>query len=84
MICANERGLLDVRDLPHCGQNCYRWMLGACKPDPNDKRKCGVRVRNMHPTATQVPDDLAASIARILQPGVDKLVAANKDKRYRP
>ena len=69
--------------LPQCTNNCFRWMLGLCEPKENDATKYKVRPGNAHPKAAHNPDDYAIQMIRLLQPGTDKLVAENHNKRQR-
>ena len=42
-----------------------------------------MRLENAHPSAAKTPDDYAAQMAQLLQPGVDKLVASHSGKIQR-
>ena len=76
-------GMEDMRQLPQCRNNCFRWMLGLCEPTAADATKCKQRPGNKHPTAAETPDDYAAQMARLLQSGVDKLLGEAGVKRQR-
>ena len=76
-------GMRDMRQLPQCNNNCFRWMLGLCEGRDSNKSRCKVRPENNHPSARETPDDYAAQMVRLLQPGVDKLLEAQGAKRNR-
>ena len=76
-------GLEDMRRLPQCNNNCFCWMLGLCEPSEHDATRCKQHPENNHPSAAQTPDDYAAQMCHLLQPGVDKLIANNAEKRQR-
>jgi len=76
-------GMQDTRSLPQCNSDCFRWMLGLCEPKENDAATCKARPGNAHPTVVQTPDDCAIKMVRLLQPGIDKLVADNHNKHQR-
>jgi len=56
-------------------------MLELCEGKDTDATRCKQRPENVRPTAAQTLDDYAMQMARLLQPGVDKLLAVNADKR---
>ena len=73
-------GLSDMRKLPHCQDNYYRWMLGACEDQPTNPSQCIVRPKNQYPPSVQIPDDYAIQLKQALQPGVNNLFAEHGPK----
>lgn len=76
-----EAGIGDMRALPHCNNNCYRWMLGMCEGKADNPRRCAVRPENLHPRASNIPDCLAIQMSQMLQSGVDKFMVSNGGKK---
>ena len=72
-IC-KAAGIEDMRLLPRCHNNCFRWMLGSCEGKEGDARRCKNKPENSHPKAEHVPDDYAVQLAQLLQPGVTKVL----------
>ena len=68
-------GMTDMRKLPQCNNNCFRWLLGLCEGRDNNKGRCKARPENVHAGSGVIPDDYALQLSKLLQPSVDKLVA---------
>jgi len=50
----------DMRMLPQCNNNCFRWILGLYKGQDTNKKRSKVRPENSHPSAVETLDDYAA------------------------
>ena len=79
-IC-KAAGIGDVRNLPRCHNNCFRWMLGACEAKEGYPTRCKARPENIHPSAKETPDDYAVQLVQMLQPGVDRVMSEMNIKR---
>ena len=73
-IC-KAAGIADMRLLPRCHNNCFRWMLGSCESKEGDARRCKNRPENTHCKAEHIPDDYAVQLVQLLQPGVTKILS---------
>ena len=76
-------GIPDMRVLPRCNNNCFRWMLGSCEGKEGEPGRCKQRPENLHPKAGDIPDDYAVQLVELLQPGVDKLLSNNQGSAKR-
>ena len=74
-------GFSDMRKLPRCSNNCYRWVLGACEIKPGNPARCVVIPENAHPTAVQVPNDYVIQLKQALQLGVDNVLVEHGSKK---
>ena len=83
-IC-KAAGIEDMRLLPRCHNNCFRWMLGSCEHREGGEKRCKKKPENSHPKAEHIPDDYACQLAQLLQPGVTKVLSdcTNAGKRQR-
>ena len=71
----------DIKEVPCHNNACLRWILGWCDSEASDPRKCIHRAGNVHLPAAEIPDEYAAKLMAILQPGVDKFMKEKVAKK---
>ena len=67
-------GIKNISELPAHPAGlkiCFRWILGCCGTGGDT---CSFMADNLHIGSKDIPDAYAGELARLLQPGVDKII----------